>query len=70
MAQIVIGTLKINCIHSGAVLNIGDIIFNMPSNKIKLSAGSNSFCSGDGINSHVKKDQKCSNGEKNMQIKK
>ncbi len=48
MAQIVIGRLKINCIHSGAVLNIGDIIFNLPSNKIELSAGNNSFSSGDG----------------------
>lgn len=49
MAQIVIGSLKINCLHSGAVLNIGDIIFNMPSNKIELSAGNNSFSSGDGL---------------------
>jgi hypothetical protein len=64
VAQIVIGTLKINCIHSGAVVNIGDIIFSMPSNKIQLSAGSNSFYSGDGITSHVQKDQQCSNGEK------
>jgi hypothetical protein len=49
MAQIVIGSLKINCIHSGAVLNIGDIIFSLPSNSIKLSASGNSFCSGDGV---------------------
>jgi len=57
MAQIVIGSFKINCIHSGAVLNIGDIIFSLPSNKIELTAGSNSFCSGDGITSLVQKEQ-------------
>ena len=64
MAQIVIGNIKINCIHSGAVLNIGDVIFSLPSNKIELSAGSNSFCSGDGITSLVQKEQKSPDGEK------
>ncbi len=57
MAQIVIGSLKINCINSGAVLNIGDIIFSLPSNKIKLSASGNSFCSGDGVTAIVQKEQ-------------
>jgi len=66
VAQIVIGTLKINCIHSGAVVNIGDIIFNLPSNKIELSAGSNSFCSGDGITSVAQSDrQKLDANKKN-----
>lgn len=64
MAQIVIGSLKINCIHSGAVLNIGDIIFSLPSNKIELTAGNNSFCSGDGITSLVQKEQQDPAGEK------
>lgn len=64
MAQIVIGSFKINCIHSGAVLNIGDIIFSLPSNRIELTAGSNSFCSGDGITSLVQKDQQDPAGEK------
>jgi|GEM_PF-2225454 len=64
MAQIVIGSLKINCIHSGAVVNIGDIIFNLPSNKIELSAGSNSFCSGDGTTTLVQNDQQTSGAEK------
>lgn len=63
MAQIVIGNIKINCIHSGAVLNIGDIIFSLPSNKIELSAGSNSFCSGDGITSLVQKEKQSPGGE-------
>jgi len=57
VAQILIGNFKINCIHSGAVLNIGDIIFSLPSNKIELSAGSNSFCSGDGTTSIASKEQ-------------
>ncbi|HOV80794.1 MAG TPA: spore germination protein [Bacillota bacterium] len=48
MAQILIGSFKINCIHSGAVLNIGDVIFSLPCNKIQLSAGDGSFGSGDG----------------------
>lgn len=64
MAQIVIGNIKINCIHSGAVLNIGDVIFSLPSNKIELSAGSNSFCSGDGMALLAQKEQKSPGGEK------
>ena len=57
MAQIVIGTLKINYIHSGAVVNIGDIIFSVPSNKIEQTAGCNSFNSGDEMTSFAQKDQ-------------
>lgn len=53
MAQIVIGSLKINCVHSGAVVNIGDVIFSLPRNRIELSAGDNSLCSGDGMTSLV-----------------
>jgi hypothetical protein len=63
VAQILIGSFKINCIHSGAVVNIGDIIFSLPSNKIELSAGSNSFCSGDGTTSIAPKEQQSTGKE-------
>ncbi|NPV73940.1 MAG: hypothetical protein HPY89_09210 [Pelotomaculum sp.] len=65
MAQIIIGSFKINCIHSGAVLNIGEVIFSLPGNKIELSAGSNSFCSGDGITSIASKERQVPDSEKN-----
>jgi len=63
VTQILIGSFKINCIHSGAVLNIGDVIFNLPSNKIQLSAGSNSFYAGDGTISIAPKEPENSGGE-------
>ncbi len=56
MTQLIIGSLKINCLHSGAVVNIGEVIFNFPSNNIQLSAGSNSFCSGDGLTAITSRD--------------
>jgi len=68
MAQILIGSFKINCIHSGAVLNIGDIIFSLPSNKIELTAGSNSFCTGDGTTSIAPKEKE-NLGEKGRKFK-
>lgn len=68
MAHIIIGSLKINCIHSGAVVNIGDFIFSLPSNTIKVTAGSNSLCSGDGLTSIAKNDQQ-SPGDNNSSPK-
>lgn len=61
MAQILISSLKINCIHSGGVVNIGDIIFSLPSNRINLSAGDNSLCSGDGITAVAQKERQAIN---------
>lgn len=57
MANVVIGNLKINSIHSGAVLNIGDFIFSMPSNDIELTTGNNSLCSGDGMDAITQIDE-------------
>lgn len=69
MAQIVIGKIKINTIQSGAVVNIGDVIFNLPSNKIEQTAGNNSFCSGDGITS-AQEDRQNNQGDRKALRKK